>query len=75
MAGTAHGPREIERETHEMAENRRTASLAGLAVALALVIACLALFSHLHKKALVEDCLLAGRSNCGLYLKATPPPG
>ncbi len=69
MAGAMPRPREIERETSEVAENRRTASLAGLAVVLALVIACLTLFNHLHKKAMVEDCLLAGRYNCAVLAR------
>lgn len=51
-------------ETDEDAANRQTASLAGLAVALALVVAGLFLIHRLHAASTVEDCLLAGRLNC-----------
>lgn len=44
--------------------NRQTASLAGLAVALLLVVVGLFLIHELHQKTLVEDCLLVGRINC-----------
>ena len=49
-------------------ENRLTLSLAGLALAMALVIVGLSLFTHLRDKARVEDCLLAGRLNCDAVL-------
>ena len=49
-------------------ENRLTASLAGLAVALLVVVAGLFLIQHLRDKAWVEDCLMAGRSNCDAVL-------
>jgi hypothetical protein len=52
----------IEDEADE--ENRLTASLAGLVVALTIVVAGLFLIQHLRDKARIEDCLLAGRSNC-----------
>lgn len=52
----------IEDEAAE--ENRLTASLAGLVVALMVVVAGLFLVQHLRDKARIEDCLLAGRSNC-----------
>jgi hypothetical protein len=45
--------------------DRQTASLAGLAVALLLVVLGLLLIRALHTEAKMEDCLLAGRSNCG----------
>ena len=44
--------------------NRLTASLAGLAMALALVVAGLFLIQHLRDKARIEDCLMSGRFNC-----------
>ncbi len=44
--------------------NRQTASLAGLAFALLLVVVGLFLVHTLRSKATVEDCLLSGRSNC-----------
>ena len=48
--------------------DRQTASLAGLAVALLLVVIGLFLVRTLHAKCVVEDCLLAGRSNCDAML-------
>jgi hypothetical protein len=39
-------------------------SLAGLALALLLVVVGLFLVQHLRDKARVEDCLLSGRLNC-----------
>ena len=45
-------------------ENRLTASLAGLTVALLLVVAGLFLIQHLRDKARIEDCLMSGRFNC-----------
>jgi len=52
----------IEDEAAE--ENRLTASLAGLVVALMLVVAGLFLIQQLRDKARIEDCLMAGRFNC-----------
>ena len=49
-------------------EDRLTASLAGLAVALLVVVAGLFLIQHLRDKARIEDCLMAGRSNCDAVL-------
>lgn len=49
-------------EQHEA--DRQTASLAGLAVALLLVVVGLFLIKQLHAKTLLEDCLLSGRTNC-----------
>jgi hypothetical protein len=51
-------------DEEEGAADRQTASLAGLAVALLLVVIGLFLVRELHATAVVEDCLLAGRSNC-----------
>ena len=51
-------------------ENRLTASLAGLAVALLVVVAGLFLIQHLRDKARVEDCLISGRLNCDAMLKS-----
>ena len=63
-------------ENHEAAD-RQTASLAGMAVTLLIVVACLFLLRELHNKGAIEDCLLAGRSNCDavvakLYGAASP---
>jgi hypothetical protein len=50
--------------------DRQTASLAGLAVALLLVVIGLFLVRQLHAKAVIEDCLLSGRSNCDVTILA-----
>jgi hypothetical protein len=49
----------------EMQADRQTASLAGLVVALALIVAGLFLVQRLHIESQIEDCLLSGRTNCG----------
>ncbi len=48
--------------------NRQTASLAGLAVALLLVVVGLFLIRQLHEKSMIEDCLMSGRTNCDKVL-------
>ena len=53
-------------------ENRLTASLAGLAVDVLVVVAGLFLVQHLRDKARVEDCLMSGRSNCDAVLRSFP---
>ncbi len=58
-------------EDEAMAANRVTSSLAGLAFALALVVAGLFLIKHLGEKARIEDCLMAGRINCDRMLTAS----
>ncbi len=69
MRGLPAGLDETRRgEDDQAEENRVTLSLAGLAVALALVIVGLLLFTHLRDKAQIEDCLLAGRLNCDAVL-------
>jgi hypothetical protein len=51
-------------EEDEEAANRQTASLAGVAVTLLLLAVGLFLVRELHARAVVEDCLMAGRSYC-----------
>jgi hypothetical protein len=51
--------------------DRQTASLAGLAIALLLVVLGLFLVHALSAKAAVEDCLLSGRTNCDLIIVST----
>lgn len=58
----------VAREATEEAANRQTDSLAGLAVALLLVVVCLYVGRQLATSAAVEDCLLAGRSTCGMIV-------
>jgi hypothetical protein len=54
----------LSEETEQLEENRVTTSLAGLAIALLLVVVGLFLVQQLRDKARIEDCLLSGRSNC-----------
>ena len=48
--------------------DRQTASLAGIAVILLLLITGLFLIHALYAETKVEDCLLAGRTNCGVLV-------
>jgi hypothetical protein len=50
--------------------NRQTGALAGLAVALTLVVVSFFLVKHLHHTQAIEDCLLAGRHNCDILVSA-----
>ena len=58
----------LDVEAEQTEANRVTASLAGLAFALLLVVVGLFLFQHLQSKAAIEDCLLSGRMNCDRML-------
>jgi hypothetical protein len=51
-------------EDDQEGADRQTASLAGLAFALLLVVIGLVLVHTLRSKAIVEDCLMSGRTNC-----------
>jgi hypothetical protein len=62
-----HGAEEDQQEA-----DRQTASLAGLAFSLFLVVVSLFLVRTLHAKCAVEDCLLAGHSNCDSLVAAPP---
>ncbi len=53
-----------ETEDDRQAADRQSTSLAGLAVALLLVVIGLFLVRELHAAAVAEDCVLTGRSNC-----------
>ena len=57
-------------EDEQAEENRVTSSLAGLVVALLIVVAGLFLFIQLRDKARIEDCLLSGRTNCDILVVA-----
>lgn len=57
-------------EDEQAEENRVTSSLAGLVVALLIVVAGLFLFTQLRDKARIEDCLLSGRTNCDALIAA-----
>ena len=49
-------------------EDRRTTSLAALAIVLVLLIGGLVLAKTLRQKSQMEDCLMAGRRDCDRYL-------
>ena len=51
-------------EEDEEAANRQTASLAGVAITLVLLVLGLFLVRQLQTKVAIEDCLLAGRMQC-----------
>jgi len=57
-------PVDEEQET----ANRQTASLAGVAITLLLLVVGLFLVRELHAKVAVEDCLMAGRLHCDLLV-------
>ncbi len=59
-------------EDQQDAADRQTASLAGLAVVLLLVVVGLFLVRTLHQKTAIEDCLLSGRRNCDAIVFAQP---
>ena len=58
------------RRRGETEESRRTRSLAGLAMALFLVVVGLFLTQKLTGMARMEDCLLSGRTNCAVIAGA-----
>ena len=60
-----------EADDHEEAD-RQTASLAGVAVILVLLVAGLFLVQALRTESTAEDCLLSGRTNCDVL--AIGPP-
>ena len=64
-----HTERWTDDEGEEAGANRQTASLAGLALILLLVVLGLGLTHVLRHKAAVEDCLMAGRTNCAALLE------
>lgn len=55
--------------------NRQTASLAGVAVTLLLLVLGVFLVHALHHEAQIEDCLLSGRSNCDTMLPSVTDAG
>lgn len=58
----------FSRDAAQEAADRQTISLAGLAVALFLVVVSLYVLRQLATKAAIEDCLLASRSNCDVIV-------
>lgn len=68
-----HQNQRILDETADLeAANRQTASLAGAAVTLALLVVGLFLVHVLHEKVMVEDCLMSGRGNCDAMVSGAP---
>jgi hypothetical protein len=59
-------------EEDEETADRQTASLAGIAITLALLAAGLFLVHQLHTKTVVEDCLMAGRNYCDMLVQGPP---
>jgi hypothetical protein len=51
-------------EDDDEAADRQTASLAGVAITLLLLVIGLFLVHELHAKAMLEDCLMSGRTTC-----------
>ena len=58
-------------EDEQDAANRQTASLAGLAVTLLLVVVSLYLLRQLRASSAAEDCLLSGSRSCDTVLIAS----
>lgn len=58
----------LSHDEAQAAANRQTASLAGLAVVLFLVVAGLCVLRQLATRAAIEDCLLASRLNCDVII-------
>jgi hypothetical protein len=56
-------------QADDEAANRQTASLGGVAITLLLLVVGVFLVHELHAKAAVEDCLMAGRTNCDLLVQ------
>jgi len=52
------------RDGDDGADQRRSAALIGLIIILALAIAGVVLVRELREKSRLEDCLMAGRTNC-----------
>jgi hypothetical protein len=55
---------ELENGPEQDEDDRMTRSLAGLAIALALVVAGLFLLQQLRSLSALQDCLMQGRNNC-----------
>ena len=53
-----------ERGSEEDAADRVTASLAGLAMTLVLIVISLCVTDHLRRMANIQDCVLSGRTDC-----------
>ena len=56
----------------DQAAARQTANLVGVAIILLLLVGGLFLVQHLHRSAMFEDCLLAGRRDCDTMMIRHP---
>ena len=56
----------------DQAAARQTANLIGVAIILLLLVGGLFLVQHLHRSAMFEDCLLAGRRDCDTVMIRHP---
>ena len=54
----------MDDKRHDDDGDRQTRALAGLAVVLALAVAASFLIQQLKREGDIEDCLMAGRTNC-----------
>jgi hypothetical protein len=54
----------LDEQDDEQIANRQTSSLVGIVITLVLLIVGLFLVHQLRSTAAIEDCLMAGRSNC-----------
>jgi len=54
----------LDDREEEAAADRQTNSLRAVAIILVLLIISLFLVHRLHRTSAIEDCLMAGRSNC-----------
>jgi hypothetical protein len=64
MPGGQLDHHDTERGSEEEAADRVTASLAGLALTLALIVVSLCVTDHLRRMANLQDCVLSGRTDC-----------
>lgn len=65
--------RRWQRQSEEQeAADRQTASLAGVAITLLLLVIGLFLIRELHAAAAIQDCLMAGRTNCDQLVHMLP---
>ena len=64
MTGLDPGRLPQERDDDLSGEDRRTASLAGVALILVLALAGLFLIRELTEVSQIQDCVMQGRTNC-----------
>jgi hypothetical protein len=56
--------RRLDDRVIDKADERRTASLVGVAIILLLLVGGLFLVQRLHRSSTIEDCLMAGHRDC-----------